>query len=429
MSGRQLDESEKRLIYTWKVAGLSLAEIATRLTVVPATARKWWRWQRDHGQGAPAPRPGRPQEGCLSSFSEPVRSHALALKREHPLWGADYVLAQLTAEQASNPAWVSERLPGRSQLTQFFRQVCPEAVQVHPSRPAPTVQAAPPQATAVHEVWAMDVQENIRLQDGQIVSICTVRDVYSAAVLASQAFLVTTARAWRKLTLDEVRQVLRQAFREWHTLPVAIQTDNELCLAGSPTGDYPPQLTLWLMGLGIEHRRSRPARPTDNPEIERTHRSLHGFAVGPESCATLATLQQSLDEARACYNHYFKARTKHCDGEAPLRAHPALLTPVRPFDPAQELARFSRATVVAHLATYRFQRKITVSGQAYLGSAVYGIGTAYKQTATLVYLDPEAEEWLFTCPLTGMLWARCTAQHLDLAWLTGLPLTSAPSDH
>lgn len=428
MSGHQLDESEKRLIFTWKMAGQSLAESARRLTVTEATARKWWRWQRDHGQGAPAPRRGRPQAGCLSSCSEQVRSRALALKREHPLWGADYVLAQLTLEQASTPAWATERLPGRSQLTQFFRQVCPEAVQTHTPRPAPAVQAAPPKATAVHEVWALDVQENIRLQDGQIASICTVRDVYSAAVLASLAFGVTTKRAWRKVTLDEVRQVLRQAMQEWHTRPVAIQTDNELCLAGSPTGDYPPQLTLWLLGLGIEHRRNRPARPTDNPEIERTHRSLHGFAVSPGSCANLATLQQSLDAARACYNQYFKARTKHCDSKAPLSAHPTLLAPERPFDPAQELTCFSRPAVIAHLATYRFQRKITVSGQAYLGSAIYGIGTAHKQTATLVRLDPHAEEWLFTCPHTGEVWARCTAQHLDLAWLTGLPVTPQPSD-
>jgi hypothetical protein len=107
-------------------------------------------------------------------------------------------------------------------------------------------------------MWQLDSQEGIPLHDGDIATICNIRDPVGAAMIASQAFSVKTELHWRKLTWQEVRGVLRQAFTEWQTLPDGVKTDNELGLAGGPTDPYPGQLTLWLVGLGIKHRCIRP---------------------------------------------------------------------------------------------------------------------------------------------------------------------------
>ena len=96
-------------------------------------------------------------------------------------------------------------------------------------------------------------------------------------MIASQAFSVKTKLHWRKLTWEEVRQVLRAGFTEWHTLPDSILTDNEMGLGGNPKDPFPSWLSLYLAGLGIKHNFIRSHQPTDQPQVERNHRTLDGF--------------------------------------------------------------------------------------------------------------------------------------------------------
>lgn len=58
----------------------------------------------------------------------------------------------------------------------------------------------------------------------------------------------------RRLSWQEVRGVIRRAFTRWETMPDSIQTDNEVCLGGQPSDPMPSRLTLWLVGLGVQHR-------------------------------------------------------------------------------------------------------------------------------------------------------------------------------
>jgi hypothetical protein len=89
-------------------------------------------------------------------------------------------------------------------------------------------------------MWQLDSQEGIRLHSGEISTICNIRDPVGAAMIASRSFSVKTKRHWRKLAWTEVRDVLRTAFSEWHTLPDSVLTDNELCLAGSGIASFVP---------------------------------------------------------------------------------------------------------------------------------------------------------------------------------------------
>lgn len=389
-----LSVSQKESIYRGKLNGRSLSELAAEVGCSKACARKWWRVGRDKGlAGLRTPRQGRSQSGILSQFDERIAEKALSLKRSHPRWGARRVLVELQA--SSELSGLS--LPGISRLAALFKARCPECVAVYKSRPAPA--RTLPKATAAHEVWQLDSQEGIRLNNGDIATICNIRDPVGAAMIASRVFVVQTQHHWRKLTWTEVRGVLRKAFTEWQTLPDELRTDNELGLAGGPNDPFPGRLTLWLVGLGIAHRFIRPGCPTDQPQIERNHRTLNGFALHEPAIADPKQLQMALDRERNMYNHHFPAQASDCAGRPPLIAHPELLQPRRAYKPDLELALFDIQRVYQYLAQFTFLRRVNASAQVSLGRRMYSLGKKLvrERQLTTVYVrfDPHQNVWLF----------------------------------
>jgi transposase InsO family protein len=416
-----LTPREKEHIFEAKLQGATLAELAAELNCSTACVRKWWRRGRDRGRsGLRQRRRGRGPTGPLSRFDPHLARKALALKRKHPRWGAARVLIAL----ATDPRFQGMHLPSRSRLAAFFKLRCPEAVaRYHVRAPQPL---RPPTVTGVHELWQLDSQEGLALGDGQWATICNVRDPVGAAMIASRAFAVSTAHHWRKLDWTEVRQVLRQAFTEWGTLPDGVQTDNELNVAGAPLSDFPSWLTPWLVGLGVAHRFIRPGHPTDQPQIERTHRSLDNLAVNPQSLRTVKHLQQALDQERQVYNQLFPARASDCAGQPPLQVHPELLRPRRPYPPERELALFDLQRVYAYLATFRFERKVSATGRVSLGRQFYSIRRRNAKRTVQVRCDPQTGEWVFADE-SGAELERRPLQHLTVETLTGLTPPRLPS--
>src|SRR6266446_5873385 len=100
---------------------------------------------------------------------------------------------------------------------------------------------------------------------------------------------------WLKVAATEVQAELRRAFARWGR-PSAIRVDN-----GGPwgsAGDLPPDLALWLLGLGIDVWWNAPHTPTQNGVVERSQGTGRRWAE-PERCATAAELQQRLQEMDA----------------------------------------------------------------------------------------------------------------------------------
>lgn len=384
-----LTKAEREQIYEGKLQGKTQADIAQELGRSIYTVRKWWRRVRDEGgPGLACRKRGRKPGGILSTFEAKMVDKALQLKQKHRRWGPDRVLVELAqVEGFSEPM-----LPHRSRLAQFYKEKCPECVgpwhRIEPSN-------APPQASRVHEVWQVDHQEGHALADGTIATVCNIRDPLGAAMLASRAFAVTTPKHWRKLSWEEVRQLLRSAFIEWQTLPERVLTDNELGLAGNPTDPFPSSLTLWLVGLGVSHRFIRPHTPTDQPQIERNHRTLDGFTFDEASRANLSAFQQALDQERQLYNHHFPSQASDCAGRPPLVAHPELLQPTRPYHLAAEPVLFDLRRVYQYLATFTFQRKVNAVGQVSLKHHFYSIGRRHAGQAVRVCFDPHLGQWVF----------------------------------
>lgn len=419
MGKRQpLTQDEKERIYWGKLKGQTLPELAAEIGCCVECARKWWRVGRDKGlEGLRAPRRGRGRSGTLSRFKPRVAEQALEYKRAHRRWGADRVIVEL----AQHPEFEDVALPGRSRLAVFFKERCPECVGERKPRPEPIPRL--PDATGVHEIWQLDSQEKILLANGEIATICNIRDPVGAAMIASRAFSVKTALHWRKLEWTEVRQVIREAGAEWQTLPDAIQTDNELGLAGGPNDPFPGQLTLWLAGLGVLHRFIRPGCPTDQPQIERNHQTLDNWTLNEEDRIDLAHLQRGLDRERKMYNHWFPARASDCAGRPPLTAHPELLQPRRPYQPELELALFDIQHVYDYLATFSFERKVNASGQVSLGRHRYSLGKKLARDkelkVVLAHFDPWDRQWVFSTEAEAEL-ARRPLKGLDAQTLTGL---------
>lgn len=370
---------------------------------------------RDQGlNGLRETRRGRGKSGRLSQFDPLIVGKALELKQTYPKWGANRILIEFAGDEELQLL----RLPAASTLAAYFKEVCPHLLRKQ--RDSNSKPTTPSQAGGVHEVWQLDHQEAVRLADGEVALICNVRDPYASAVIASRAFVVTTPQRWRKLTLQEVQFVLRQAFAEWQTMPQMIQTDNELGLAGSPGVDFPDRLTLWLVGLGIRHQFIRPGRPTDQGAVERTHRTMDGFAVHPQALTDCATLQTSLDKERRIHNELFPSRAGTCAGNPPLVVHPQLLHQPRPYRLEHEFTLFNLQSVADYLAAFTFERKVNSSGQISLGRTRYYLGQKYAGSLVVTCFNADTHEWVFTGSQSGVELMRKRPEQFSVEAFTGL---------
>lgn len=424
MANRQaLTFQEKKQVYEAKLKGKTLPEIAELMACSVSCARKWWRVGRDRGlTGLKQKRRGRRKSGRLSQFAELVSDKALELKQSHQKWGPNRVLIEL----ADDPELKQVALPSRSSLAAYYQEVCPALLLSRKKkRPVPS---KPQPANGVHEIWQLDHQEGIGLDTGEVVTICNVRDPFAAAIIASQAFIVTTAKHWRKLTLREVQAVLRQAFAEWQTLPQVVQTDNEPGLGGSPKDVFPSLLTLWLAGLGVKHQLIRPACPTDQAQVERTHRTMNGFAVHKLSQADYLALQASLDKEKQIHNERFPSRASDCQGQPPLIAHPQLLLQPRPYLLECEYDLFNLQYVADHLATYCLERNVSVSGQVSLGGTSYYLGSKFTGLTVQVQFDAVTHQWIFTDLDTAVELQRKPPKYFSVEHFTGLEKPTEPTN-
>jgi hypothetical protein len=192
-----------------------------------------------------------------------------------------------------------------------------------------------------------------------------------------------------------VRQVLRAGFAEWQTLPDSVLTDNEMGLGGNPNDPFPSWLSLYLAGLGIKHNFIRSHRPTDQPQVERCHRTLDGLTDDQNSRQDLTSFQQSLDQERYLYNDQFPSRASNCGGLPPLHVHPELLRPRRPYQVEHEAILFDMQRVYSYLAGFTFERKVNRNGQVTLKGHHYTVGLLHKEKQIVVRLDAQTQEWMF----------------------------------
>jgi transposase InsO family protein len=379
-----LTEAEKQSIQKMKATGMSLASISIELSCSFQTVRKWWR----NGKKGLKVRPrGRPKRGALSTYLEKISQKAVEIKKTHPHWGSKKVRLELKSELFLE----EDQLPSAARLSALFKERCPEAVQAHQARLLPPTD---PKVHSVNQRWQMDAKEHIPLGT-ETANVQEIRDVYSGLMIASQAFASRhVGKGWQRLRREDHQNVLRLAFGQWG-LPLEVQTDNDDAFAHHTDADFPSLFTLWLVGLGIQHIRSRPHRPTDQAQIERNHRTQGDFVWKDQSFTQLDLLQQALDKARQMYNEQYPSQSSHCHGRSPLSVFPTARFTGRPYHPDLEWDLFELKRVDAFLSGHVWTRKVASCGTVHLGSNIYNIGKPWSSQTIAACFVPDSRSFKF----------------------------------
>jgi hypothetical protein len=181
-------------------------------------------------------------------------------------------------------------------------------------------------------------------------------------------------------------------------MPDMLRVDN-----GAPWGswnDLPPQLALWVIGLGIEMHWNTPCRPQENGVIERSQGLATRWAE-PKNCHTLPQFQKRVDHE----DKLQRERLRLANGQSRMNAFPELKKPRRGYNYRWEQRHWDWAAVRQHLSTYVITRQVDCSGKIGLAGWKLYVGTVRKGQPVLVQFDPDQIAWII-CKPDGEL-VRC----------------------
>jgi len=246
-------------------------------------------------------------------------------------------------------------------------------------RPAiATLRAARP-----HQVWQIDAAEQVGLRSGQRVSWLRVVDECSGAVLRTVVF---PQGNWLKVPPTAVQEHLRKAFVCWG-LPEIVRVDN-----GGPwgsAGDLPPDLALWLLGLGIEVHWNDPHTPQQNGVVERSQGTGKRWAE-PGQCDSVAELQQRLQEMDTIQREVYPS----IQGQSRSAAYAGLRHSGRPYSRRWERRHWEQQRALDHLAGYVLKRRVDKNGDVSLYHRPHYVGCMHQRKEVYVLVDPQRVEWL-----------------------------------
>jgi transposase InsO family protein len=212
----------------------------------------------------------------------------------------------------------------------------------------------------------------------------------------------------------EVQAELRRAFRRWGR-PGTVRVDN-----GGPwgsAGDLPPDLALWLIGLGIAMHWNDPHAPQQNGVVERSQGTGTRWAE-PDQCDTPAELQQRLQEMDGIQRDAYPSIA----GQSRAAAFPALKHSGRPYSAAWERNHWDHGRVLAHLADYLVPRRVDQNGDVSLYHRPHYVGRMHRGKDIDVMVDPERVEWVFVDAAGRQLRSQ-PAEELQAARIRGLTVT------
>lgn len=219
------------------------------------------------------------------------------------------------------------------------------------------------------------------------------------------------------MPVADVQAELRRAFAAWGR-PITIRVDN-----GGPwgsSGDLPPDLALWLIGLGIDLHWNDAHTPQQNGVVERSQGTGKRWAE-PERCATVAELQQRLQEMDRIQREAYPSIA----GQSRAAAFPGLTHSGRPYSRAWERGHWEHRRVLTHLAGYAVPRRVDKNGDVWLYHRPHYVGCMHRGKQIYAMVDPERVEWVFA-DLHGQQLRSQPAEELQAARILGLTVSKRP---
>lgn len=278
-----VQEQRAAFLEQFQAEGANRREVCRTWGIAPKTAYKWAARARSQTSDALSDRSRRPHTSPAASSAE-VEAEVLALRAQHPAWGARKIARLM--QQAGRG-----EVPALSTITRILdRHGLLREVPQHAASVGSFERAQP------NELWQMDFKGHFALRDGTRCHPLLLLDDHSRYCLGAHACANQQGQT--------VRAVLEGVFSE-HGLPEAMLMDN-----GSPWGNdavnvYTP-LVVWLLRHEIQVLHGRPRHPQTQGKLERLNRTLdeelltrHGpFADLPEVQPALGRWRQTYNEVR-----------------------------------------------------------------------------------------------------------------------------------
>lgn len=368
-------------------AGETYRAVAEKQGLSFWTARKWIRQGKRVGKEKLASNYGRPAQGPMAGNDPLIRYQVLRMKRQHPGWGAEYVLKKLK----ELPELQGKELPSGTTIWRYWRSF---GDRLYGKRDPPQSEIQP--SDKPHGVWQIDAKESMEIPGVGLVSINHGRDEYGRVTVLHRVHAAgDQGRQKAPLTMELAYQDCRVAFTEWG-LPEAIQTDRDTIYVDSGPSPFPNRIVLWWVGLGIKHRLIPRRTPKRNGTVERSHRTLKERTLANQGFENAEALQAQVDAAWHELNHECPSRARGCQGKPPLVAHPEMLETARPYRPEWELELFDLKKVDQYLAEYSWIRTATSVGQVRMRNKRYSLGSAWAGQQVSAKFDPDKRQFVFS---------------------------------
>ncbi|MCA1698055.1 MAG: hypothetical protein LC790_03785 [Actinobacteria bacterium] len=184
-----------------------------------------------------------------------------------------------------------------------------------------------------------------------------------------------------------MQEALRQVFSRWGR-PERFRVDN-----GTPwgsAGDWPTDLALWLIGLGVGMIWNPPRRPQDNGVVERSQGTGKRWCE-PHTCGSAEELQSRVNDMDRIQRESYPS----IDGRSRLAAFPELRQPLQTYSRAWERRAWDMELVLAHLSDYSVPRRVDRKGQVSVYNRNHYVGKQYAGQDIYVVFDPADNEWVF----------------------------------
>ena len=280
-------------------------------------------------------------------------------RREHARWGAEMIRLDLQESHAHVPC--SRTL--RRHLRKAGLNPAPAG------RPPVARTEQVPRAERPHQGWQTDASEELRLKGNKRACWLRVVDECSGAFLKT---IVFAASRWEHVERHLIQEELRQVFGVWG-LPERLRTDN-----GYPwgsTGEFPPEMALWLIGLGIEMIWIWPGCPQQNGVVERAQETGQNWAE-PQKCRTVAELQRRCDTMDQRQRERYPYRHRH----SRLEVYPELQHSGRKYSRRWERRNWDLSKVLEVVSQQVVARQVDCSGSVSVYHRTRYVGKPYIDT-------------------------------------------------
>jgi hypothetical protein len=366
-----LSPSASRFFRRWQ-ADADARAVALEFAIPLRTVQRLFARFACRGNTGVAPDYGRCGQHQPGQTSAALVEQLCQARRDHPRWGSEMIRLELQGRHSPLPCARTIRRHLRSAGLQ-------PAPAGHPRSGSPWI----PRAERPHQRWQIDASEGLRLKSRRACCWLRVVDECSGAYLQT---LVFPCARWEHVHRHLIQDGMRRVFGRWG-LPEQARMDNGYPWGNS--GDFPPEMALWLIGLGLDLFWIDPACPQQNGVVERAQGVGQNWSE-PQACAGPEELQRNCDEM----DRRQRAEYPYRGSLSRLEVYPSLRHSGRTYSRRREPAQWQAARVWEVVARQVVRRQVDCNGCVSVYNRGRYVGKPYIGRQLYVSLDPTGPTWV-----------------------------------